>query len=126
VRRPGLALCVAVAALLAVPGAAAGRSVTPSSQRVVGAYTAVSSCGSLSDVTLGWTSVGGNVSAVTLGSIPVACAGGKLSLTLTGTSNTSVGSVGPVTVTGTTQTLTLSASPGTTTVTGAYLSVVGP
>jgi hypothetical protein len=125
-RRPGLALCVAVAAILAVPGAAGARSVTPSSKKVVGAHTVVSSCGSLSGITLGWTSVAGSVSAVTLGSIPVACSGGKLSLTLTGASNASVANAGPVTVTGTTQTFALTGSPAATTVTGAHLSVVGP
>jgi hypothetical protein len=125
-RRPGLALCVAVAALLAVPGAAGARTITPSSNKVVSAQTAVSSCGALSGITLAWTSVAGSLSTVTLGSIPAACAGGSLSLTLTGTGDASVGSAGPVTITGTTQTLPLSGSPVVTTVTGAYVSVVGP
>ena len=116
-----------MAAALALPAAAAARTVTPLSGPVVSAHTAVSSCGSLTGVTLSWTTVSGNVATVALSSIPAACAGSSLSLTLAGTGDASIASAGPATVTGATQTFTsISGSPPATSVTGAYISVVGP
>src|SRR4051794_13040405 len=94
-RRPGLALTVAVAALLAVPGAATARTITPTSKKVVSAHTAVSSCGSLSGITMSWTVVDDVVTTIVLGSIPAACNGGSLKLTLIGSGNASLGTAGP-------------------------------
>lgn len=126
-RRPGLALSVAVAALLAVPGAAAARTVTPTSKKIVSAHTAVSSCGSLSGITMSWTTVDDVVTTIVLGSIPAACNGGSLKLTLIDSGNTSLATAGPVTVSGTTQTLTsITGTPSALTITGSYVSVVGP
>jgi hypothetical protein len=125
--RPGVTLTVTLAAVLAIPSAAAARTVTPSSARVVSAHTAVSSCGSLSGITMSWTVVDDVVTTIVLGSIPSTCNGGSLSLTLVGSGNASLGTAGPVTVGGTSQTLTsITGSPSALAVTGAYLSVVGP
>src|SRR3954467_7084855 len=125
-RRPGLALTVAVAALLAVPGAAAARTVTPSPKQIVSAHPSVSSCGSLSGITMSWTSTAGTVTSVVLGSIPSACNGGSLTLTFVNSSNASLGPAGPVTVAGTSQTLSsISGAPTATSVAAAYVSVVG-
>jgi len=120
------ALAAVTAALLAVPSGATAGSVGTTSQKVVGANASVSSCGSLSGMTISWTTVDGVVSSIALGSIPSGCNGGSLSLTLVNSSNTSLGSVGPVTITGTSQTLTPTGSPDATTVSTAYASVVGP
>ena len=125
--RPGVTLTVTLAAVLAIPSAAAARTVTPSSSKVVSAHTAVSSCGSLSGITMSWTVVDDVVTTIVLGLIPAACNGGTLSLTLVGAGNAALGSAGPVTVTGTSQTLTsITGSPSALAVTGSYLSVVGP
>ena len=125
--RPGVTLTVTLAAVLAIPGAAAARDVTPSSSKVVSAHTAVSSCGTLSGITISWTVVDDVVTTIVLGSIPSACNGGSLRLTLAGSGGASLGSVGPVTLSGTSQTLTsVTGSPSALAVTAAYLSVVGP
>ena len=126
-RRPGLALCVAVAALLAVPGAAGARTINPTSKQVTSATASVSSCGSLSGMTISWTVVDDVVKTVVLGSIPAACSGGSLSLTLVGAGSSSLASAGPVTISGTSQTISsLSGTPSALAVTGSYVSVVGP
>lgn len=125
--RAKLTLSVVVAALIAVPGAATARTVTPTSKNVVSAQVPVSSCGALSGITISWTSVADTVTTIVLGSIPAACTGGSLSLTLVGSGNTSLGTAGPVTVTGTSQTLnSISGSPSALAVSGAHVSVVGP
>lgn len=120
------ALAAVTAALLAVPGSAVAGSVSPTSKKVVGATAAVSSCGSLSGMTISWTTVDDVVASIALGSIPAACNGGSLSLTLVDASNSSLGTVGPVTITGTSQTLTPTGSPAATSVATSYVSVVGP
>lgn len=114
-------------AILAWPGSAAATAVTPVPKKVSGAFTAVSSCGSLSGVGVAWTSTANVVTSVDISSIPAACAGGKLSLSLVGAGNVSLASAGPTTVAGTTVTLSsLSGSATATLVTGAYVSIVGP
>jgi hypothetical protein len=121
------ALAVMTAALLAVPSGAAAGGVNPTSTKIVSANASVSSCGSLSGITIAWTSTNNVVTSVVLGSIPAACNGGTLSLTLVDTSNASLASIGPVTITSTTQTFSsITGSPTATSVTQAYLSVVGP
>src|SRR3954451_11545291 len=101
--------------------------ITPSPQKIAGASTTVSSCGTLSGIKLSWTSTANVVTQVVLASIPAACNGASLSLTLVGTGNASLGSVAPTIVTGTSQTFsTITSSPTATAVTGAFVSVVGP
>ena len=120
------ALAAVTAAVLAVPSSAMAGGLSPTSKKVIGANANVTSCGSLSGMTISWTTVDGLVSSIALGSIPPACTGGSLSLTLVNSSNTSIGTVGPVTITGASQTLTPTGSPDATTVNTAYASVVGP
>ena len=116
-----------ILAIVTLPGSAAATGVTPSPKQVSGATAAVSSCGSLAGIVLSWTVTANAVTAVTLASIPTACTGAALSLTLVGTGNLSLATAGPVTVTGTTLTLSsLSAAATSTSVVGAYVSVVGP
>src|SRR3954464_8967537 len=109
---PGLAM--ATAALLAVPSGAVAGSTNPTSKKVVSANATVSSCGSLSSMTISWTVVDDVVSSIVLGSIPAACNGGLLSLTLVSASNTALGSAGPVAIIGTSQNLTITGSPTAT------------
>ena len=112
---------------LAAPSTAWGQGVANAPAKVSSAWTAVSTCGSLSGLGLSWTSTANVVTAVTLTTIPAACSGGSLSLTLVGAGNAALGSAGPVSVSGTSQTLsTITGSPTSTSVTGAYVSVVGP
>jgi hypothetical protein len=120
------ALVAVTAAALAVPSSAVAGNVSPSSKKVAAANASVSSCGSLSSMTMSWTVVDGAVTSIALASIPSACNGASLSLTLANSSNTSIGTVGPVTITGTSQTLTPTGSPDATTVATSYVSVVGP
>jgi hypothetical protein len=124
--RFGPALAAVTAAVLAVPGSAVAGNVSPTSKKIVSANASVSSCGSLSGMTISWTTVDDVVVSIVLGSIPAACNGGSLSLTLVNSSNASLGTVGPVTITGTSQTLTPTGSPAATSVATSYVSVVGP
>jgi hypothetical protein len=121
------ALAAVTAAVLAVPGSAVAASVSPTSKKAVSANASVSSCGSLSGMTISWTVVDDVVSSIALGSIPVACNGASLSLTLVNASHTALGSVGPVTISGTSQTLSsITGSPSALAVATSYVSVVGP
>jgi hypothetical protein len=121
------ALAAVTAAVLAVPGGAVAGNVSPTSKEIVSANASVSSCGSLSSMTISWTVVDGIVTSIALGSIPAACNAGTLSLTLVNSSNASLGTAGPVTITGTSQTLSaIAGSPDATAVATSYLSVVGP
>jgi len=114
-------------AVLGWPGSAGATPVAPTPKKVGGAFTAVSSCGSLSGIGVAWTVTANVVTSVVLTSIPTACVGGTLSLTLVDASNASLSSAGPITVTGTTQTLTSLTGLGTaTSVVGGYVSMVGP
>jgi len=122
-----LALTMLTAALLAVPGSAAANSTTTTSKKVVSANATVSSCGSLSGMTISWTVVDDVVSSIALGSIPSTCNGGSLSLTLVNSSNGSLGGVSQVTITGTSMTLSsITGSPSALAVSKAFVSVVGP
>jgi hypothetical protein len=116
-----------VLAILAWPGSAAATGVAPNPKQVSGAFATTSSCGSLSGVGVSWTSTNNAVTSVVLTSIPAACVGAAVSLTLVGTGNGSLASAGPVTITGTAQTLSsLTGSATALSVVGAYVSVVGP
>src|SRR3954451_18555021 len=103
--RTSPALVAVTAAALAVPSSAVAGSTSPTSKQIQSASASVSSCGSLSGMTISWTVVDDVVSSIALGSIPVACNGASLSLTLVNASRTALGSVGPVTISGTSQTL---------------------
>ena len=111
----------------AIPGSALATGVTATSNSVTSAYTAVSSCGTLSGIAISWTVTADIGTSVTLTSIPAACTGGTLSLTFAGSAGTAQGSVAATTVTGSSQTFSsITGSPAASSVTGAYVSVVGP
>ncbi len=113
--------------LLSVPTAAIANGTSPSATALAGAWTAVSSCGSLAGVTLDWTSTANVVTQVRLAGLPAGCTGGTLKITLAGTSGTSLGTAGPAAVSGTSQTLSaLTGSPTATSVLSAHLVVSGP
>lgn len=115
------------AAILAWPGSAAATAVTANPKKVSSAFASTSSCGTLSGIGVAWTSTSAIVTSVSLTSIPAACVGGKLSLTLVGSANASLASAGPTTIAGQTLSVTsLSGSAVTTTVVGASVSIVGP
>ena len=124
--RASLAFAAVTATVLAVPSSAVGASLSPNSKKAVSATVSVSSCGSLSGMTISWTVVDDVVSTIALGSIPPACNGASLSLTLASSTNTSLGSVGPVPITGASQTVSITGSGSALTVARAYVSVVGP
>ena len=120
------ALAAVGALVLSVPSGAIADGTTANSTKVVGASASVSSCGSLSGMTMSWTSTANVVTRIALGAIPSACNGASLSLTLADASNASLSSVGPVAISGTSMTLTPSGSPTGTSVANSYVSVVGP
>lgn len=125
--RPASAVVAVIAGLVALPAIAGAAPVSPSSNKVAGATTTVSSCGSLNGMTISWTSTANAVTTVVVSAIPSACNGASLSLTLVGAGNTSLGSAGPVTIGGSSLTLSsISGSPTATSVTQAFVSVVGP
>src|SRR5690349_13032558 len=102
-------------------------TITPNPKKIAASTAPVSSCGSLSGIGMSWTSTANVVTTIVLTSIPAACTGGTLTLTLAGASNASIGSIAATTVTGTSQTFTtIAGSPTATSVTGAYISVIEP
>lgn len=112
--------------VLAVPGVSLAGGTTPSSSELTTAWTAVSACGSLSGLTLAWTSRANVVTQVRLAAIPAACTGGVLKLTLAGVGGASLASAGPVTITGTSLTLTPTLTATSTAVVSAHVVVSGP
>jgi len=120
------ALVAVTAAALAVPSSAVAGSTSPTSNKIVSANASVSSCGSLSGITMTYTVVDDVVTSISLASIPAGCNGGSLSLTLVNSSNTAIGSVSPVTVSGTSQTVTVTGSTSALAIATSYVSVVGP
>ena len=113
--------------MLAAAGGVQARNLPPTARRVAAARAAVSSCGALSGIGVSWTSTGGVVTALTLTSVPAACTGGALSVTLVGPGGSALGSAGPVTVTGSAMSLpAVTGSPTASAVLGVQLSVTGP
>ena len=115
----------AVAAALA-PGWAAAAPNPVTTNQVQGGVAAVSSCGTISGISMSWTSRNGAVADVVLNSIPSACTGGTLSVTFAAADNSSLGTAGPATVTGTSVSLAVSGSPTASAVSRLQVSVVGP
>ena len=122
----GPVVVAATAAAMLTPSWAAAAPHPLTTQEVVGGIAAVSSCGSLSGVTVAWTSRNGVVTQVVLGSIPSACTGGSLSLTFAAADNSSLGTAGPATVATTSLTLAVSGSPTASLISRAQVAVVGP
>lgn len=124
--RFGPALAAVTAAMLAVPGSAVAGNVSPTSNKIASANANVSSCGSLSGMSISWTVVDDVVTSIALGSIPAGCNGGTLAMTLVNSSNTAIGTVSPVTITGTSQNLTVTGNSSALAVARSYVSVTGP
>lgn len=121
--RRGLIVLLGVALLAGPAGAfAASLGIVPGA---LGAgQVAVTSCDS--DFSADYTTVSGNVTAVSVTGIAAPCAGGALSLTLTNGAGTSVGSGGPVGVSGGSANVSISATPDAEVVAGIRVSIEGP
>ena len=124
--RFGPALAAVTAGVLAVPGSAVAGGTSTTSKKIVSANVSVSSCGSLSGMTMTYTVLDDVVTSIALASIPAGCTGGDLSITLVNSSNTAIGSVAPVTITGTSQTVTVTGSTSAIAIATSYASVAGP
>jgi hypothetical protein len=84
-----LVLCLLVAATLA--GTAAAATLALSSKSLAAGNTTVTSCGVSSLAATRTVDNAGKVTGVSVGSIPLACSGETLSVTLVGASNVSLG-----------------------------------
>jgi len=124
VRGPVVAAVAAAAAL--APGWAAAAPHPVSTKNVASGAAVVSSCGTLSGITVSWTIRSGVVTQVVLGSIPSACIGSTVSLTFAASSQSSIGTAGPATVSATSMTMAVSGAPTATAITDTYVAVVGP
>ncbi|MDX6217984.1 MAG: hypothetical protein QOG99_3568 [Frankiales bacterium] len=130
VRRPrfGRALFVLAAAGLSVlvpagsPALASGQG--PTTTAVLSGAATVSPCGSFSSVVVSYALTSKNVTGIVISSIPTACNGSSLYLTLTnGTTNAQAG---PLTVaSGSVTASSLSATVTAASVTGLYIGVLG-
>jgi hypothetical protein len=121
-----LFLCsLAVVAVAIAPTSADARSLTPTSKNLVVGSAAVTSCGSLAGVVTNFTISANTVTAVLLTSIPTACNGGAVKVTVTN-AGTSLGAGGPVTVTAGAATVPISPAAAIGSVTHVRLAIVGP
>ena len=124
--RKAMAAATVAGAVLA-PTLASAAPQTLSTTKVAGGSTAVASCGALSGISVSWTSQANVVTKVVLGSIPAACNGGSLFLTLVAADNSVLGTAGPVTVNATTATLSsITGTRTATSVSAVHIVVVGP
>ncbi len=125
-RGPAAALTTVTIMTFAFTEAAGAADVVPSPRWFSGASASVSSCGAVSGISISWTSTANVVTTVALGSIPAACLGGSLHLTLVGAGQAALGAVGPVVITGTNQSMSpLTGAPSASAVIGAFITVVG-
>jgi hypothetical protein len=122
------ALCTAAGAALVLgmssSASAAPRTVT--TKKLASGSTVVSSCATLSVLTVSYAVTAGKISSVTLQNIPPTCVGGLLSMTLS-QGTTDVGHAGPTAIA--TGTLTMVPSILTTSATApttVKISIVGP
>jgi len=91
------ALGFGIAIALASAGLAAAASLTLGSQDLSAGDTPVTACGSLTSLSATRTvDNSGNVTQVNVGTLPAACAGETLSVTLVGSGNASLGSASAV------------------------------
>jgi hypothetical protein len=116
-------ILVFAAAVFAGPIVALAASLNITSSLGAG-NNAVASCDTSFGAT--YTTVSGNVTAVDVTGIASQCIGGALSVTLTNTAGTALGSGGPATVSGATRSVSISGSPDGDLVTGIRISIEGP
>lgn len=76
--------------------------------------------------TVSYTTSGGNVTAVTVGDIAAACAGGVLRVTVKNSTGASIAAGGPQTLSGASDTISVAPQPAAEDVTGVDISIVGP
>jgi hypothetical protein len=124
VRGPVVA-SITVAVALA-PGWAAAAPHPLTTKRVASGVASVTSCGTLSGLAVAWTVRSSAVTQVSLASIPSACIGGTLSLTLAAADNSSIGTAGPASVTATSMTLAVTGAPTASGISHVQFAVVGP
>jgi hypothetical protein len=125
-----LILAAATVAVLCVASAATLEGI--SSGQVGAGEAPITACDA-TGFTLNYTTVGGNVTAVTVNGIEdPGCEGGELSLTLTDTGGASISSGGPQAITSDGDTadnsalVSLSPNPAAEQVAGYHISLVGP
>jgi hypothetical protein len=120
--------CTAASAVLALSmsssAQAAPRTVT--TKKVAGGSAAVTSCGTVSTITVSYAVKAAKIIGVTLSNIPAACVTGQLSMTLS-QGTTDVGHAGPTAIAASTlimvpSVLTTNATAPTT----VKISIVGP
>jgi hypothetical protein len=116
-------IVIFAAAVLAGPLAALAASLN-----VTGSLGAGSNSVAACDTSFGatYTTVSGNVTAVNVTGIAPECAGGALSVTLTNSGGTALGSGGPTTISGTSANVTTSGGADGDLVTGLRISIEGP
>lgn len=120
------ALLLAVLALAATATVAAASSLGGVGGGAVGAGDApIAACDN--GFTVSYTTVGGNVTAVTVGDIAAACAGGSLRLTVKDAGGASIAAGGPQTLAAAASTtVSVSPHPLAETATAVDISIVGP
>jgi hypothetical protein len=121
--RRGLILLLAVT-VFAGPAGAVAASLGGITGTLGAGQTSVTACDTGFGAT--YTTVSGNVTAVSVTGIDGACVGGALSVRLTNSGGTSVGNGGPVTVSGGTATVSIGAAPDADLVAGIRVSIEGP
>lgn len=122
------ALCTAACAVLVLglSGSAQAAPRTVTTKKLTGGSTAVSSCGSISAITVSYAVTAGKITGVTLSGIPPTCVAGLLSMTLA-QGTVDVGHAGPTTIAGSTLIMVPSVlTTNATAPTAVKISIVGP
>jgi len=125
-RRAGAAAAAAAVLLTCTGGVADATALTTNTKKSGGGTSAVTACGSLTSVVVNYAVTAGKITKVLLTSIPSACIGGNLSMTLS-QSGTDVGHAGPTAIAATSLTMTPSVlTTNATAPTEVRMAVVGP
>jgi len=120
-----LALVLVVASFALVPASGDAQPLTATSKGLIAGTAAVTSCGSLTGIITNFTISGNTASAVLLTSIPTACNGGSVKVTVTN-AGTSLGAGGPVTIASGSATVPISPAAALGSITHVRLAIVGP
>ena len=119
---PGVA---GVAALLLVANPASAAAVGTTTKTLAGGSTVVAPCGPLGSAVVTYVLTAKNVTGAIVSSLPAACNGSNLWLTLT-VGTTPAAQAGPLVVSGgTAAAVALSANPLAASITNAYVGVAG-
>jgi hypothetical protein len=125
-RRHGVPSVALAAALVVVGGPALAGGLGPGNATLGAGRVAVASCGTLSTAVVTYVVTGKSVTGVVVSSLPAACIGMNLWVTLT-VGTASAAQAGPIVIAAaaTATTVSLSATPLASTVTNAYIAVSG-